>query len=186
MARVSEMLFPMLILLFALNSIFLFIIYLPANETQLFGTTAWRANQYAVDSNGLGSTLIGLTGDANAVFQVQSGEGAATVTEHTNPNAIASWIYGATGATIGCVLGFVAGGAIGCVTGAVGLGLIGYFWQYVSIFAFGYFLWIDFLINPNWGTGFYYLGLGIKSLFFLVVIIGLLQILIPAFSAWRK
>jgi hypothetical protein len=187
MVDVKQMVFPLMLVLLSFNSMYLFLTYLPANESQLFGDTAWRANTFgSVDSTGIQDTLNDVVSDTNGIRGQQLGFGTGTITERTLAAPLNDIIFGLGAGVAGCALGALAGGVIGCATAGIGLGLVGYFWKYFSVLAFGYIQWIDIFINPSWGAGFMWLGLGLKAFFFIIMMVGLLTFLLPIFSSWRK
>lgn len=187
MGRIQEMMFPLMIILFAVNSMFLFMVYLPTSQTQAFDGNV--RNTFGLNSsqiNSLTSNVSGVVNDSNSLLASNLGVGTATVTERTSPAPLTDVIFGFLAGAGGCVLGFLAGGAVGCVAGAASLGLLGFFWKYFSFLAFGFYTWIDLFINPAWGTGFIFLNLAIKGVFFLIMLVGLASFILPFFSSWRK
>lgn len=190
MGRIQEMIFPFMIILFAINAMFLFMVYLPKAETQSFDGSIhnfYGLNNAQVED--LNTNISGIVSDADSLMGQSLGgglAGSATTTERTVPAPLTDLIFGIAASAAGLALGYLAGGVAGAVVGGIGLGLIGYFWKYFSFLAFGFFTWIDLFINPAWGTGFVFLNLALKGVFFLVMLVGLAGFVLPFFSSWRK
>jgi len=175
MANIGGMLTPLIILLMVANAMFLFMSYLPSdmqgNANYSFGIN--DTDKATFEDN---ATLIG--GDFNNLqTQTQVKSGSASVAESTIPEPLKTLLYGLNlaGETVG---GTLSAGVQAFSFVAVGL-------KYLLMAFLGYWFWIDFFINPLWGTAWFFLGLAIKSAIFIIQIFGVANFVLPMFTGWR-
>lgn len=187
MAKLESMLPVFMMLLLGMNAIMLAITYLPMNEQ---GTATYGDDSnFGFNNNALVNlkkSLSAINTDANSLTGLQNNvTGSAEDSARENPYSIWNLIWGAA-IIAGSAIAFTQSGVLGAAATGAAIGLFGFFWKYFSYLIFGYLFWIDVFLNPAWGGFFLYLNLGIKAMFFIITIMGLLAILLPLFTSWRK
>jgi len=151
----EQMWFPFMAILLLLNGSFVAMSFLPATQgsTMTLGDV-WGTNIVG-DMNGT-LNIFGTQIDQNmGIAQNNDTNTEATTDIQLKVDQFKNLLFGVSNAI---------GGAIG-----IAFGVIKFFGQVL----FGYFLWLDFLLNPAWHPLVGAMNLMLKTVFFLIEIIGL-------------
>ncbi len=176
MAFIDNMVLGFTIIILLTNSIVVAFTGLPSNiEATEFYTFGLSTDQ----QNDLNSSYSGVVDDANNILAASSSFTGST-TEQTSQNILDSILLG-----LGRVTETVVGGIQGVFS------LVTALIKYLFYIVFGYLFWIDYFLNPLLGQGqisniFINLGLGLKSFFFIIQLIGFTKIIVPIFSGGRR
>jgi hypothetical protein len=79
--------------------------------------------------------------------------------------------------------GETVGGAISVGVQTVSLLAIGL--KYLFMAFFGYWFWIDFFLPASLPTAWTFLSFGLKSIIFIIQILGIANFVLPLFTGWR-
>jgi len=175
MANIGGLLIPLIVMLMVANTMFLFMSYLPSdvqgNTNYSFGIDADQKTQFEDNANAISGDFNNL----QAQTQIQSG--SASVLQSDIPEPLKTLLYGLN------IAGETVGGAISTAIQTVSLLTLGL--KYLFMAFFGYFFWIDFFINPAMGTAWVFFGLALKSIIFIVQLLGIANFVLPMFTGWR-
>jgi hypothetical protein len=162
MSRISEAIFPMVILLLALNSSFLMISNLPSNTsaTEIYGANLGLTQQQ-IDS--VTRVVLDINADANSL--------ANTIDRSQSSNV---WVSTETPET--------PTGFFEILYGVIGAGYL--FLSMVYYFFFGFTIWIDLFLPPSI-TVFFYLGSIFKGVLLIIQVIGILNVMALIIGSWR-
>ena len=174
MPAYENMMVTVTLFLFFVNAVFMFGYLLPMDQEGL-GTTMTMGLS-ANDFNDMNNKLNGII-SASDVFKPKNADVNASITvtgqQKNYLTLFQSWLFGALDtATLG--LSTTVFGSIS---------ILGVIISYFGATFFGYLFWIDFFINPLWGTGFAMIGLAIKIFFFIIQALWLFQIVFQIFFA---
>lgn len=177
MALVRQMLIPLTLIIIVMNSMVLAMTFLPSNQAATLSYSFGLTEENLSDLN---STFNSIEEDSDQVSSDLNTTVSSSDTEKTTLNILDTILLG-------------IGEAAQTVLGGIGstFGLVGDFIKYVLFMVFGYWFWIDYFFNPVIGVsgvGSFALifSQGIKSIFLLIQITGLISYILPIFTGGRQ
>ena len=160
MSSISKMIFPMMILLLAINASVMMISSMPSNTTatETYGTSIGLTDNQLTS---IRTTMLDINSDANALIGTIDQDTSVWVssTEPETPTGFFEPLFGAFGA------------------GYLFLGL-------TYNFFFGFVGWIDYFL-PTYVPTFFWLGLILKSVFLIVQVAGIITVVSLIIGVWR-
>ena len=151
----EKMIYPFMVIIIIMNSMFIGLSYMPTSPDATTTLGDVWGNKLITDMNGslnvfgnsfeLGSNI---SSDTNL---------EATIDPTDKIDAFTTLLFGAMN-----IIGTGIGGAFALLA-------------FMAQALFGYFLWIDFLLNPAWHPLVAALNLGLKAVFFIIELVGIIE-----------
>lgn len=161
------MMITVTLLLFFINAFFLFFCTMPStNGTCMLDISQSQLNDMNNSLNGVidANVFNGGTQDLNTSLSASS-------TPKSYLTLFQNWLFSSLNtATLGLSNQIISG-----------ISLIGTMINIFGSMFFGYLYWIDFFINPMWGSGAYAIGMAIKIFLFIVQVLGMFDIIFRIF-----